>query len=648
MRIDPTTLPSGTSVTTTPATITRTLATGDDVSDADIGIAGTGTIGDRIWYDADADGLDSNGEDGLGGIVVILSDDAGNEIERTTTASDGSYGFDNLPAGDYVVTLDPTSLPAGSTVTFPPPAAAITLPDGLGGTDNTIDTVDIGIAGTTSVGNRVWFDTNGDGVQDPAEIDGVGAVTVRLFDGPGAGATELAVTTTDADGLYAFENLFADTYEVRIDTGSLPGGMTTTTATVVTADVTLSSFVDADFGVTGTNSIGDLVFFDADGSDDQGVNEPGLPGVTLRLLDAAGDPVQIDGADVTAVTVADGLYSFDRLANGTYSVEVVSGLPTGAVADNLGPAQVTLTGGDTVDTQDFAVNGDSSIGDTVFLDADEDGAQAGALEVGGNGIDVVLLDDAGNQLVRTTTAPVAGVDGVYSFPGLIPGDYQVVIDETTLPDTDWSVTTEGSAADPIDITLPAATDVTDADVGITATASIGDQIWVDANSDGVRNVGENNWTGAPITLALLDSGGAQITTTTTDGSGGYSFDDVLPGSYQVQVVTGTLPANYSVTSNSPFTVTVGVDAERLDVDFGINAPATINGQLYVDVNDSGTQQAGETVGLAGVGSASSTPATAASSPRRTPPVPAARTASADCSLATTRCGSPASCRAGTR
>jgi len=52
------------------------------------------------------------------------------------------------------------------------------------------------------IGNRVWEDTDGDGVQDPGE-PGVSGVTVELQD---AGGTLIASATTDANGNYIFSN----------------------------------------------------------------------------------------------------------------------------------------------------------------------------------------------------------------------------------------------------------------------------------------------------------------------------------------------------------------------------------------------------------------------------------------------------------
>ncbi|HHH55281.1 MAG TPA: hypothetical protein ENK91_16600, partial [Bacteroidetes bacterium] len=51
------------------------------------------------------------------------------------------------------------------------------------------------------IGNRVWLDTDADGVQDPGE-QGISGVSVELYQG----ATLIATATTDANGNYIFSN----------------------------------------------------------------------------------------------------------------------------------------------------------------------------------------------------------------------------------------------------------------------------------------------------------------------------------------------------------------------------------------------------------------------------------------------------------
>ena len=80
-------------------------------------------IGNRVWYDADRDGVQDPGEVGLPGVTVqLLSADGTTVLATTTTNADGEYLFDSLttpglePSTDYQVKFVPPS----STTAFPP------------------------------------------------------------------------------------------------------------------------------------------------------------------------------------------------------------------------------------------------------------------------------------------------------------------------------------------------------------------------------------------------------------------------------------------------------------------------------------------------------------------------------------------------
>ena len=154
----------------------------------------------------------------------------------------GEYLFTGLPAGDYSVRF--SNLPAGYTsstanvggnasdlvdsdASFAGASVTATTTATTGvytlqaGEDNL--TVDMGIvpaAGTNSIGNFVWYDSNGDGIQTAGEA-GVSGAIVRLYtngaDGlPGTADDVLAaVTTTDANGGYSFVGLADGNYNVE-------------------------------------------------------------------------------------------------------------------------------------------------------------------------------------------------------------------------------------------------------------------------------------------------------------------------------------------------------------------------------------------------------------------------------------------------
>jgi len=71
-----------------------------------------GSIGGVVWHDANENGDMDPGEDGLGGVPILLESTmdppdsmrtAALAVDRTLTADDGSYRFDGLDAGFYTV-----------------------------------------------------------------------------------------------------------------------------------------------------------------------------------------------------------------------------------------------------------------------------------------------------------------------------------------------------------------------------------------------------------------------------------------------------------------------------------------------------------------------------------------------------------------
>lgn len=75
-------------------------------------------IGDRIWNDKDADGVQERGEGGLNGVTVELINRAG-EVEATmVTSGNGNYMFRDIDPGSYTVRIVTSSLPAGFEATY--------------------------------------------------------------------------------------------------------------------------------------------------------------------------------------------------------------------------------------------------------------------------------------------------------------------------------------------------------------------------------------------------------------------------------------------------------------------------------------------------------------------------------------------------
>ncbi|MHB8781608.1 MAG: MSCRAMM family protein, partial [Candidatus Geothermincolia bacterium] len=161
--------------------------------------------------------------------------------------------------------------------------------------------------GNGAIAGTKFLDADGDGVLDAGELPLAGVIINLSGD-----ATDQRVT--GSDGMYSFTNLEPGNYTVA---EVVPAGYYATSAVsqavVLDPDETeVVDFLNAPFGAIIGTKILDL---DGDGELDAG--EDGLAGVTIRLRDGEGNII------AEMVTGADGMYAFNGLEAGDYSVEEV-------------------------------------------------------------------------------------------------------------------------------------------------------------------------------------------------------------------------------------------------------------------------------------------------------------------------------------
>lgn len=60
-------------------------------------------IGDYVWNDANMNGIQDEGEEGVGGVTVNLYNDAEELITSAVTDEDGEYEFQEIDPGDYYI-----------------------------------------------------------------------------------------------------------------------------------------------------------------------------------------------------------------------------------------------------------------------------------------------------------------------------------------------------------------------------------------------------------------------------------------------------------------------------------------------------------------------------------------------------------------
>jgi hypothetical protein len=614
-----------------------TLAAGGANLLQDFGYAGTGSIGDTVWFDRNNDGTRDLDDDGIPGVTVTLTwhgpdgvAGGGDDVDfaRTTDAT-GGYRFDNLPAGSYVVVA--SGLPTDYLNTYDEDgdldsSVAVALADG-----DAHLTADFGYNGNAAIGDRVWWDINGDGVQDADEPGLVGIEVTTTFAGPNGSfgdSDDLVFTsTTGTDGAYLVPNAPEGEYTVAV-TGGAPLGMAetydedslTTAPDGVTA-VTLGAtpHLTADFGYSGTGSIGDLVYLDHDGDGAFGAGDQGLAGIDVTLTWAGPDADFGTPDDITLETVTDatGAYLFTGLPAGEFRVTLDDGdLPPGLTptADPDGgddhTSVVTLASGATDTAQDFGYDGTGSIGDTIWLDLDGDGLR----DVGEPGlpeIDVTLVwagvDGAFGTPDDVTLSETTDGAGEYRFTDLPAGPYRVAVDAADVPTgLVPSADPDGGADNGSALTLAAGADDSAQDFGYVGDASVGDRVWIDVDNDGLQDAAEPPAPGLPVTVTAAGLDGAFgtaddiVVELVTNAQGEYVALGLPAGAVRVAYDLADLPDGYApgtdLDGGDPTTTSITLalgDAPR-DVDFGIVGTAALSGVVWNDVDADGARDPGET------------------------------------------------------
>ena len=631
-----------------------TLTEGQNDESVDFGLVADGTIGDTLFWDVDNNGgSEPSGPDKpLAGVTVKLTYTTPAGVEKTlTTVTDenGKYSFKDLAPGDYIVTVDKTSLatvcPECTAQTHAPSGnltaaegqelsltSKVTLSPGAM-TNNDQDWAFTGVANTAIV----------KAIAEPAEVPAGGftpgtSVTYTLTvtnEGPSPATGVIAqdklpagVTFVSAQGNGTYDaasgkwDLSGEVIEkdatrtlritVTVD-ASAAGSVVTNTATIEKQDQIGDKKPDNTSSVplTAGYTIAGKLYNDADASFSASDSEAPYAGVTVALLKKDGTPVlDKDGNPVTAVTDAQGKYSFSGLPLGEYRVSVVD--PTSGPLAGTKPteaytgrykttADVTIAEatGSVIDVN-FGFVKPASLGDYTWMDVNRDGIQD-ADEPALPGVTVTLTYEDGFAVTdasgNVVTAKTSDANGKYSFENLLPGGYKVSFQapagyEATTSDagTDRALDSNGATAS---VTL--AQDQTDEtiDFGAVGTGVIGDQLFLDVNQNGgnAPDAGDKVLPGVKVTLVWTGPGGITRTyETTTDADGKYKFENLLPGDYKVSVDPESLLAaeplldvlthdpSRDVVSKTVVSEDVKKDAAKLADAFKLTANLTLTGE----------------------------------------------------------------------
>ena len=175
-----------------------------------------------VYCDTNLDGKLDCCETLICGATVSLETTGGKVLQTTTTGSNGSYAFENLAPGTYLVVVTPPSGDTAETSNTITVVLPNKLDPQLNPMGNSADLNFAELCHCSAIQGSCWDDTNNDGKIDYNEC-GVIYVTINLSGIDCLGNKVSLSCKTDNDGDYCFSGLLPGCYTIC---EGQPGGFT--------------------------------------------------------------------------------------------------------------------------------------------------------------------------------------------------------------------------------------------------------------------------------------------------------------------------------------------------------------------------------------------------------------------------------------
>ena len=600
--------------------------------------AGSATIGDFVWHDANANGIQESGEEGIEGITVHLLKD-GVEIDSTTTNSNGEYLFTNLDAGNYQIKVDKIS----TYQYFSPKdegdddsidsdfdsnglSNEITLEDG----DN-CNSVDAGLnCGCSSISIQKY--TNGEDADEgmgPILDEGAQITWEYVIKNTGSMKLTDIEVIDDKEGVICSDiTLEAGEEETCTKTGIVKEGQYENNATVKAKNPNGDTITDYDlshyYGQKGA-CIGDLVWEDANKNGLQDSGENGIEGVSVELFDENGNSVKdLDGNTIHPInTNSVGEYIFCNLAEGNYTIKINP--PSGY---KVSPKDV---GND--DTIDSDINPITFTSDIIKLEHGSlDSSWDGGLYKSSAAC-IAIQKYTNGEDADQGSGPYVNVGSSVTWEYVVKNTGDVKLDNVIVRDDKEGVICSNFSLNPgeeknctktstavegqyennatVEAFSPNGDKVTDYDLSHyygNKSICLGDFVWEDKNANGIQESGENGVEGAKVELldengqAATDVNGDIVAPFITKSDGKYSFCNLKEGKYIIKV---TPPNGYYISpkdkgSDEAKDSDINPDSKLSDIinlsntndltwDIGLFKSACIGNFVWLDYNGNGIQ-----------------------------------------------------------
>jgi uncharacterized repeat protein (TIGR01451 family) len=393
------------------------------------------TISGIVFNDLDASDAQNGAEVGLGGVNVELYNDLGTVgqfdagvdtlvttvVSSSTVGSVGRYSFNVTTAGDYLVRQQ------GTITGFAQRSSQRT------------QAVNISAGDLTTVTSLQVIDSFDLAAQN---------ISVLTTNPISESASDASVLGTERD-LNAERNTGAGDFQIAIDqTNSNLLRISTDGATTGEARIIYDGATDSDPSVATDGAFSPVIDLTSSGA---------AQGIRLNMrVDANGASIQINvrsasGLSTSGVvpipvagTVQEVLFPFLTGTNaiaGTADLTQVTSIELIVTTNADADVDIDQVGtyGQTIETIDIGNIPAMSLGNLVFRDLNNNGLFDGS-DAGIGGVTVQLYNDTnGNDVldaselsaqttpVSTVTSSTVGTVGQYSFTGLLPGDYIVVV-----------------------------------------------------------------------------------------------------------------------------------------------------------------------------------------------------------------------------
>lgn len=383
----------------------------------------TTTISGMAFRDRNANGL-NEGEPPMVNVPISLKDlNTGTTFPLVLTDAVGSFSFNNLRDGSYLLCENlPQSSPSWlqTLPTTTDHCYHITLSGGV-----SIDTRDFGSILLAEARGNTFLDLNINGMNDGEQLlPGF----EFMLSGTSVTGQELQLKVISGDsGEYRFSDVMPGSYQIC---EMLPEA---TPAWHQTAPTSCHSLTLAEgevnnernFGNVQLNEISGVKFGDHNANAVRNAGDEGLQGFTVALAGTAADGSPVSQ---TAQTAADGSYAFASLLPGTYAV--CETLPTNVAPAWLQTAPyfnggchfISVLSGQKMADNNFGNVRLADIRGNKFYDANANGTNDDNAFIGSWKV-ALAGTSANGQDVALATLTAAG--GEYRFVNLLPGDYSV-------------------------------------------------------------------------------------------------------------------------------------------------------------------------------------------------------------------------------